>query len=150
MGISLKLTPPLIARMRLEPSATLLKREERGVKHTGRSKHGLQLQQGRKNRIQCEVTEQRIGKGNLHRAIDWGEIELVGCKKGIGRLFRDTGLTQHLLTKGDCAGVDVLPVYQPSLGRGIRAEPSRIGPQPMSSTVEEDLRPWRLKRSCIC
>ena len=48
-----------------QPSATLLKREERGVKHAGRSKHGLQLQQGRKNRIQCEVTEQRIGKGDI-------------------------------------------------------------------------------------
>ena len=65
-----------------------LKREERGVKHTGRSKHGLQLQQGRKNRIQREMAEQRIGKGDLYRAIDWGEIELVGSEKGIGRLFR--------------------------------------------------------------
>ena len=42
------------------------------------------LQQGRKDRIQRQVTKQRIGKGDLHRAIDWGEIELVGGKKVYG------------------------------------------------------------------
>ena len=84
MGKGLKLTPPLVARMGLEPRATRLQREERGIKHAVRGQHGLQLQQGREDRIESEMAEHRIGKSDLHLTINRGELELFGGEKGIG------------------------------------------------------------------
>ena len=80
MGVSFKLTPPLIARMRIEPIASWLQRKECGVERTGWTQHGTQLQQGRVNRIQREVTEDRISESELHWPINLREIEMVGCK----------------------------------------------------------------------
>ena len=127
MGKGLKLTPPLVARMGLEPRATRLQREERGIEHAGRGQHGLQLQQGREDRIEREMAEHRIGKSDLHRPINRSEIELIGGKQGVGSLFRNTGLTQHLLTEGDRAGIDVLPVVPAVVEQGNqgRTEPHR-------------------------
>ena len=80
MGKGVKAEPPLVPRMGLEPRTPRLQREERGIEHTGRGQHGLQLQQSREDRIEREMAEHRIGKSDLHRPINRGELELIGGK----------------------------------------------------------------------
>ena len=58
MGISLKLATPLVAGMGLEPRTPRFQREERGIQHSRWRENGLQLQQGRENRVEREVAEQ--------------------------------------------------------------------------------------------
>ena len=127
MGICLKLTPPLVTRMWLKPRAAPFRSEKRGIEHAVRGQHGLQLQQGSEDRIEREMAEHRIGKSDLHRPINRGELELIGGKQGVGSLFRNTGLTQHLLPEGDRAGIDVLPVIPAVVEQGNqgRTEPHR-------------------------
>ena len=123
--------------MRLEPAATRFQSEKSGVKHTFREQHFLNLQKGCIDRIEREVTENRISKSNLHRSIDSGEVKLIGSKRVYGACLEIPTSRNTSSPKAIVSGLMSCPKYQPSLSSGIRAEPRRIGPQPMSSTVEQ-------------
>ena len=111
MGKGLKLTSPLIARMGLS-------RDPAPARRTWHRARQASTSAASRPKIELSV---RWLNTELAKAIapadQPGELELIEAN----RVWKpgNTGLTQHLLTEGDRAGIDILPVIM-SLSRGIR------------------------------